>query len=95
MPLFDSGFLQKLEYLCENLRSRVESLGIQDSVVMPGFVENVPALMRGADVVVIPSLLEGQGIVAPEAMAARVPVVATRVGGLIETIVDGETGLRK
>ena len=36
---------------------------------------------------------EGQGIVALEAMAARKPVIATRVGGLPESILDGETGL--
>ena len=62
-------------------------------VLFPGRVENVPELMACADVVVIPSREEGQGIVALEAMAARRAVVASRVGGLVETVLDGETGL--
>jgi glycosyltransferase involved in cell wall biosynthesis len=61
--------------------------------VMPGFVEDTASVLAAADVVAIPSRQEGQGIVALEAMAARKPVVATRVGGLPETVVEGETGL--
>jgi glycosyltransferase involved in cell wall biosynthesis len=53
----------------------------------------VPALLAAADVVAAPSLSEGQGIVALEAMAARKPVVASRVGGLEETVKSGITGL--
>ena len=41
----------------------------------------------------MPSRLEGQGIVALEAMASGVPVVASRVGGLAEMLTDGETAL--
>jgi len=61
-------------------------------------IEHVPwvpdgaAIMRHFDVLVAPSHKEPFGTVLAEAMAAGTPVVATRVGGLAETVVDGETG---
>jgi glycosyltransferase involved in cell wall biosynthesis len=57
-----------------------------------GFRENLPSLLQQADVFVCPSLQETFGIVNLEAMACRLPVVATRVGGIPEVIVDGKTG---
>jgi glycosyltransferase involved in cell wall biosynthesis len=58
-----------------------------------GHLSSIAPPLRAADVFAVPSREEGQGIVALEAMAAGKPVVASRVGGLAETIVDGETGL--
>jgi glycosyltransferase involved in cell wall biosynthesis len=49
--------------------------------------------MSDADIVVVPSLWEGFGLVTLEAMAARKPVVASRVSALPEIVVHGETGL--
>ena len=63
------------------------------AVHLSGFADNVNPFLKIADVVVVPSRREGQGIVALEAMAARKPVVASRVGGLVETVVENETGL--
>lgn len=60
---------------------------------LPGRLPDVAPLLRTADIVAIPSLQEGQGLVALEAMAACRPVVASRVGGLTETVIEGETGL--
>jgi glycosyltransferase involved in cell wall biosynthesis len=64
-----------------------------DGVVFLGHRDDVPELLAVSDVVTIPSVQEGQGLVALEAMAACRPVVATNVGGLGETIRDGITGL--
>ncbi len=63
------------------------------TVIFAGQQAEVAPLLQAADVVAIPSRQEGQGIVALEAMAARRPVVASRVGGLVETVIEGETGL--
>ncbi len=49
-------------------------------------------VLATADIVVMPSRFEGFGLTALEAMALRLPVVANRVGGLSEVVVDGETG---
>jgi len=64
-----------------------------DGATLLGEIPDIVPLLRAADVVAIPSREEGQGIVALEAMAACKPVVASHVGGLIETVVDAETGL--
>jgi glycosyltransferase involved in cell wall biosynthesis len=55
--------------------------------------ENAAGLMRHFDVLVAPSLQEPFGTVLSEAMAVGTPVVATRVGGLVEVVDDGVTGL--
>jgi len=73
-----------------SLRSRTDNL---PGVHFLGRRSDVPALLKCAELVVVPSYSEGQGIVAIEAMASGRPVVATNVGGLSETIVDGLTGI--
>ena len=55
--------------------------------------ESVPEWLRSADVVVVPSRRESLGLVAIEALACGIPVVASRVGGLVETVEQGVTGL--
>ena len=57
------------------------------------WVDDAPAIMRHLSVLVAPSHQEPFGTVLSEAMAAGVPVVATRVGGLAEVVDDGVTGL--
>ena len=55
--------------------------------------DDIRPLLAAADVFVVPSRREGQGISALEAMAAGVPLVAARVGGLADMLADGETAL--
>ncbi len=72
---------------------RARTLGIADRVHFLGFREDIPALMRAADVVVHTSVLpEPFGRVVVEGMLAGRPVVATRAGGVPEIIADGTTG---
>jgi glycosyltransferase involved in cell wall biosynthesis len=65
--------------LAAGLRSQAASLGL--AVRFAGQRADVPALLAGADVFVLPSLWEGQSLVLQEALRAAVPIVATRVGG--------------
>ena len=75
------------------LKTQIQKLNIEKSVILKGFIKNGASFLQIADVVAIPSRLEGQGIVALEAMAAAKAVVAFKVGGLAETIIHNETGL--
>ena len=72
-----------------------EDMGVSHKVFFAGYVddETLLKLYRVADVAVYPSLYEPFGIVALEAMAARVPVIVTDVGGLREVVDHGVTGL--
>lgn len=78
------------------LRSRVarqvRDRGIEDAVEFTGAVDDVWPQLARADVAVLPSHNETFGIAALEAMAAGLPVVATRVGGIPELVEDGITG---
>ena len=76
------------------LRARAEALAIGERVHFAGSVpqESLPAYYSAADVCVVPSFYESFGLVALEAMACGTPVVASRVGGLIGTVKDGESG---
>lgn len=79
-----------------NLEELARRLAISDSVVFPGWVERseMAAFMNTATMVVVPSRWEEPfGLVALQAAQVARPVVATRVGGLPEVVVNGETGL--
>jgi L-malate glycosyltransferase len=68
-------------------------LNLEGSVIFTGQREDVADILRDVDIVVHPSLSEGLSNVILEAMAAAIPVVATRVGGTPELVQDGVTGL--
>jgi glycosyltransferase involved in cell wall biosynthesis len=81
------------EYKAE-LKQLAGRLGLEDRVVFTGFRTDVPDLLAALSVAVSPSLgLEGMSNSILEAMAAGVPVVATRVGGTPEIVEDGVSGL--
>ncbi len=75
------------------LRSQAMALGVADAIVWPGHVLNMPRFLSALDVFVSPATTEAFGIALIEAAAAGVPTIATRVGGVPEVILDGETGL--
>lgn len=79
----------------KNLRTLVETTSVGSRVVFKGFVaqKDLPAYLKTCDIFVRPSLSEGFGNSFIEAMAARIPVVATPVGGIVDFLQDKRTGL--
>lgn len=78
----------------DNLRGRARELGLGGSVLFAGMRSDVPAVMQGSDIVLLPSI-HGENLptVLMEAGACARPVVASDVGGIGDIVVDGETGL--
>jgi len=75
------------------LEQQAHALGLDGDVFFLGRREDVPSVLVRCDVVAHPSWAEGFPNAVLEAMCAARPVVATRVGGTAEVMVDGETGL--
>jgi glycosyltransferase involved in cell wall biosynthesis len=75
------------------LRALARELGVADSVRFLGYVAPIQGAIERAAIVVVPSMGEGFGMVALEAMERARPVIAAEIGGLGELVRDGETGL--
>ena len=75
------------------LRRLASALGIADRVHWLGWRSDAAELMAAFDLLLVPSLGEGFGLVLLEAMARRIPVVASRAGAIPEVVVHGETGI--
>ncbi len=85
------------QWYADKIVARVRELGVSDRfTLVPGLPpgsDELEAAFAAADVFVLPSVHEPFGIVALEAMARGVPLVASRVGGLPDFVKDGENGL--
>ena len=79
----------------ERLARLKSKLGRNDAIVTPGRVapEEVSVFLQGSDFMVFPSHSEGMPQAVLEAMNCGLPIVATRVGGIPEAVVDGDTGV--
>jgi glycosyltransferase involved in cell wall biosynthesis len=78
-----------------SLERLVEQLELKDAIQFTGEFSREEALhcVNRATLVIVPSYFEPFGLVALEAMQMKRPVIASRIGGLQEVIVDGETGI--
>lgn len=76
-----------------HLERRAKDLGLSGCVHFLGLRHDVPAVLSRANIACLPSKAEGLSNALMEAMAARLPAIATAVGGNAELVVDGETGL--
>lgn len=75
------------------LRQKAIDLGIKDKVIFTGYQYDTAPYYKLMNVFCIASQREGFGLVAAEAMLHQLPVIATRVGGLQNVVVDGDTGI--
>ena len=77
----------------ETLKKQADKLGISSNVHWLGWRNDAQALMGAFDVFLLPSLWEGFGLVLLEAMARRIPIVASSVSAIPEVVAHGENGL--
>ncbi len=85
--LFGKGPLE------EEIRRQCSRIGIADQVIFAGFRHDLARILPCLDVVVHPATLEGLGVSLLQAAAAGVPIVASRVGGIPEVVMDGFSGI--
>jgi glycosyltransferase involved in cell wall biosynthesis len=78
--------------LRKDLQAEAKALGMGDRIHFTGWREDVRAMYPAFDIFVMPSLWEGFGLVALEAMAARLPIIASNVSALPEIIANRDIG---
>jgi len=75
------------------LKARVRQSGLQDYFVFTGYRNDIPHLLSAFEILVMPSLFEGLCFAVIEAAAMGVPSIATKVGGLQRSVLEGRTGI--
>lgn len=75
------------------LETEIAALGLSENVLLTGILKKIAPLLRKSDLAVLPSLVEPLGMFQIEAQYLEVPTIASRVGGIPETMLDQETGL--
>ncbi len=82
-------------YYGPDLKAMCKNLGIADRTRWLGVLapEEVAGTLRSSDVLCLPSYMEGRPNVVNEAMASALPVISTRIGGIPDMLIEGETGL--
>lgn len=78
--------------LQEHLKTLAQSLGLENRVIFLGFRKDIPEICNASDISAFPSKIEGLGLAGIEAMAAGVPLVSSNVHGILDYVIDGETG---
>lgn len=77
----------------KELKQYSQELGLERNVIFTGLRTDIPRLLKMLNILVMPSTREGLPMIALEAMAAGVPVIAAEVGGIPEIVIDGKTGI--
>jgi glycosyltransferase involved in cell wall biosynthesis len=79
------------------LRNKLEALAVKlkvkEYIIFTGFRGDIKMMLSAIDILVIPSLLEGFPMITLEGMAMAKPIIATRIDGIKEQIVDGKSGI--
>jgi glycosyltransferase involved in cell wall biosynthesis len=79
--------------LANELAAQIRDRRLKDSTRLNGMIDDPRALLWALDIFVLPSLQEGLGVAALEAMACGLPVIASATGGLAQAVADGVTGI--
>ncbi len=79
--------------LRNELEKKITDMGLQDNIHLTGFIKDIPGFLKTLDVFILSSKEEGLGTSVLDAMACRVPVIATDAGGIPEMVRHHETGL--
>jgi glycosyltransferase involved in cell wall biosynthesis len=79
--------------LRDDLKNLAKELGIQDHLLFPGIVDDIPRVMALFDVFVLPSLTEGLPMALLEAMAAKKPIITSKVGSIPQVLENGGCGI--
>jgi glycosyltransferase involved in cell wall biosynthesis len=77
----------------DRLKAEADRLGLNGRLIWAGFRQDVTRMLAAMDVNVLPSLYEGLPLVAIESLATCTPMIATRVDGNPEVVLDGKTGI--
>ncbi len=75
------------------IEQRVRELNLTENVLFLGLRDDVAQIMSNSDLFLMPSLFEGLPVASLEAQAAGLPIIGTRVRGLVDAVVDGETAI--
>lgn len=78
--------------LTEDLKAEVRAIGYQEHILFPGFIKDLRPLYADTDILMLTSINEGTPVAIIEAVANRIPVISTRVGGIPNLIRHGESG---
>ncbi|MGD0804437.1 MAG: N-acetyl-alpha-D-glucosaminyl L-malate synthase BshA [Candidatus Bathyarchaeia archaeon] len=76
-----------------NVEKLIDTLGLHRNVILTGFRSDIPNLMRCSDIGVLCSETESAPLTLLEGMSTGLPMIATKVGGVLEIVEDGENGL--
>jgi glycosyltransferase involved in cell wall biosynthesis len=79
--------------LRQSLLKQCAHLNLEDKTTFLGFIDDVPRFLAGLDILSVPSKFEGLGTILLDGLAAGLAIAASRVGGIPEVIIHGETGL--
>ncbi|WKK79084.2 glycosyltransferase family 4 protein [Marivirga arenosa] len=77
----------------DKLKEIINQLGLNQKIILTGFLDNIPSLLSQLDIFMLCSQSEGLGTSFLDAFASKLPVVATRTGGVPEIVIHNKTGL--
>lgn len=77
----------------KELLKKINKYKLTEKIILTGTLKDIPKVIKSSDLFVLPSIKEAFGIVLLEAMAAPLPIIASKVGGIPEIISDGKNGI--